>query len=1313
MQRQVSLSLVWIAVLSLLIYSCGGRGRNVSRPAELRDSPASSRTQTGAEGGASLSLGEIEVIPYDGEGRPAPSLRDHLWPRVTTDGTGLTLTIQTSPAYPAGEPLYLEVRFNPGRFAFQGAQLGDLAEREGMISFVKSAGPGRVAIAAAPLRGSTATPATATVTLTFRPGRDALRTTSQALPWSDPLLLPNPSDPTDPQGGVDNGSGTVRLELALPGDNNADGAVSFADVTRLVSVFGLPVDGNQVLAADDFNRDGEVGFADVNLLVSAFGTTVAEVRLYPFIGASFDPGSTAPIATHPLDQVRDTQTPTSPRGYPVLAVPFDPAAQPIYAAFAAAGDIAGTPFVDSTAPRGVFLGVDAPTRLAAPAGDPATDHLPIISSLTHPAPLVLAGEPGEPPLFPREFVVKLAPGTTVEDLNQLLAQFGAHLIVAEPGADYVGLFIPSSTTRQQVAETISSLVSLPAVELALPSLAAEPQRLPPFNQNSPLWDWSLFKGYQGLDNPDNRTQTGNWGLMMIRAPQMWNLDTYTRRLGPAGDPVDVVVSDFGFTSFAEDNSKPPTRWRSTHEDLPTLRFILQNYKADHGTAVASIIGADWANQMGIEGVSPWIDGLIGHQTVTIFAEEGENPFHSFLYELNSFRDYIRIVQDVRVFNLSYAISWERYGIIPVQDDSGYDTNGDGQTESFAQIVDALGDFYQRFLEGLAGQLSDDRFVLVAAAGSDPDGRVRDASPVANLSVRVGGRYFSVEAVDNALSRFTFSPTGGNVSAPGVCVRAAEDNTLFNYDYPNCPVRDGSGTIPQDPLYATVSGTSFSTAYVSGLIASLWKLNPNLTVGQIRTLITSPQYTRTTTGGAAPMVDAFAAAMGIDEVLGSGALEEALLDLDDGTDDGNLRQGNEVSPEGADTISTPDRRRGDGQLDMSDFRALRDAILVSRLENSLFPDFEGILFDGPPDHFKLDLNQDGCSRLGNPTQPDHPLIPSPPNCGSSPPREELFARFDLNGNGRVWDGRSSEKAPFKADPDLDCQANPTNPNCKNDFEVFALSSQSDWSDIDGVNTEEVVPGSVADIPACDPDNGRYPNLDGGWNTTSLRFDRDGDGLPDYINSTDIHLAWAMDTGPTLPEAGIYFTSPPDLALFRKCRQGPWLGVITLPLFPASGAHEPLGDFRIAFLMENPDDSTEEWEVQVDLVAYLGEDFVVRLVSYQSLFEIFSTRLDRGNLMFLFEGGPVLYAKERLYRKDTSNNPYFRQTDPNRGNLDPLLDQKANEILWPRSQIRAWLGDSKVSMVEVIKEIVCVDKVGEQCNLYEGRLWGAVFDTSIWG
>ena len=178
---------------------------------------------------------------------------------------------------------------------------------------------------------------------------------------------------------------------------------------------------------------------------------------------------------------------------------------------------------------------------------------------------------------------------------------------------------------------------------------------------------------------------------------------------------------------------------------------------------------------------------------------------------------------------------------------------------------------------------------------------------------------------------TYSDINGHLSAPGSAILSTGDSAKL----------DG---------YSITYGTSLAAPHVAGLAGYLYTLNPGLadptrTSNPVRDLIVGTAIP--VPGAAAPRIDAYAAA----HEAGGVRTLRMVVDIDDGTPDGNLRMDPESGTPFLDTDADGDGAQGDGQVDMSDFRRWRDAYLFLSSPS-------GLQLDGADDHPKKDLNGSG-------------------------------------------------------------------------------------------------------------------------------------------------------------------------------------------------------------------------------------------------------------------------------------------------------------------------------------------------------------------
>jgi subtilisin family serine protease len=551
-------------------------------------------------------------------------------------------------------------------------------------------------------------------------------------------------------------------------------------------------------------------------------------------------------------------------------------------------------------------------------GQPPADQLPGLP--TSPAvtavplqtamPDLASYQTGHPSLpgLPRSITtirVVVGRSATLANVNAMLATAGARILGGVPGlsgqADALMVLELPTRSHAELDSAVSVISGLPGVVRASPDVMLDGSTAPGTVNSTINWTWEV-------------TPTGdNYGLELMRVPQMWNLNELVRR---SGARIPTGVLDVGFFS---------------HPDLIAVN-LTPGDTDDHGTHVAGTIGATFDNGIGVDGVSPFANLVlaasvtVGNMVTRLAALIDQQP-------------------GIRVINVSLGYNW--YRRTPPIDAA---TDRSAQLIAFVDGADL--NLALAFLEGTGRALP----YVFSASGNDSNKGFGEqpaqyASPFNSAALIHGVRSIVVvEAVDQQMTRRSSSNLGGHLAAPGNAI--------------------GSAIGPNS--YGLLSGTSMAAPHLTGLASYLLSLTPAFP-GPSRSA--NPMYdlmnanARPTFGGSSQMVDAFAAALDLDRVIGGDRVLRGLVDIDDGSVDGNLRMRN-----GAIELSNDldgDLFVGDGSIDMADFRRFRDGLLQTE-------GLATLALDGPPSHLKKDLNGDLV--VGTPAQ------------------ENVYPRADFNGDG---------------------------------------------------------------------------------------------------------------------------------------------------------------------------------------------------------------------------------------------------------------------------------------------------------------------------
>lgn len=793
--------------------------------------------------------------------------------------------------------------------------------------------------------------------------------------------------------------------------------------------------------------------------------------------------------------------------------------------------------------RAVYIGaVSNPEPLLALEGNATSSANDVLPNLGMPSPdpnRIDVSDGGLPVSLP-DILATLADNTTVQQINDLLSAEGLVIAGVLNDMNLLLLCDQSIDSRSALRARINQLKSTGLFSSLAPNIGmdipTDPTPATPTLSSvgspgaQPSWTWDVTPLGQGTG--------GNNAFELSRIPQLWNWLDYGHRQNELFGGHRLTVVEFAFYTG--------------HEDLPEAVQLLSGNdvsirKRRHGTAVTGVVAAERNNDFGVEGVTPLLGSLegIGKNFVTGWSFSLTSSDLELLSELLT-----RPAADrPRVINMSYGFT---YTNAPTAED--------------IEWVDDLGEVMADGLEDLNSEHGGD-YLIFCAAGNSSGVDARYNSPMANIACRTDlsarvPNLMTVESVDSNAVTSAFSNrdivTAGD--EPGHSISAGGE-AVTTFSGPGASVYDAAG-----------NGTSYASPLAAGVASFLWTLEPSLSVENIKFLLSNADTSMDVANGA-NLIDAFASALQIDRLRNGDPLQKALVDVDDGTLDGNLRKDLPVHfSEEPDKIHTYDGRRGDGLVDMRDFRVFRDAWLqVTGQTNHL---------DGSPTHFKRDLNGDG-RVFDQPVSPPHPA-PYYNHVGASAPPlpEEVYSRFDFNGNGLLdAENRSASPptnslAPFKVDPDTPV----TGRSIANGFyrDIDVMLRPEIWD----VNDEHVVLSGAPSYPNFLPDD---------WTTNNMST-----LTVSYLHSFDFHIDMdggnqgardiSYDEYPFQPvkeglEIRSYFSE-------KKGRFSEWEGVATIPF-------NEIGEFPVISVAYRITDGDEFRQYFFHLLPKAGEDISLTL------------------------------------------------------------------------------------------------------------------------
>lgn len=300
-----------------------------------------------------------------------------------------------------------------------------------------------------------------------------------------------------------------------------------------------------------------------------------------------------------------------------------------------------------------------------------------------------------------------------------------------------------------------------------------------------IWHESIFTAYS-FNDPDLFNKTKNYHLKNTKAEEAWEITTGKK-------DIVIAIIDVGFDLNHKELQKNIVKpWNTfNHNDK-----IFAN--SSHGTHVAGIALAENNNNFGLSGIAPNCSFMpIQLYTSPDGNISWTNIADGILYAIKNNAD---------VINLSVGMIWpEQYRLI-------LEKNTQAQKDFMIEKLKEAETFWNEIYE-----MADKKNItIVLAAGNqnlligfDPFTRIHN------------DRAIVVSASDQNNKKASFSNygLGSTISAPGVDIYSSTPNNNFDY----------------------LPGTSMAAPIISGTVALMKSINPNLSNQEIIQILKTTSY----------------------------------------------------------------------------------------------------------------------------------------------------------------------------------------------------------------------------------------------------------------------------------------------------------------------------------------------------------------------------------------------------------------------------------------------------------------------------------------
>jgi subtilisin family serine protease len=437
------------------------------------------------------------------------------------------------------------------------------------------------------------------------------------------------------------------------------------------------------------------------------------------------------------------------------------------------------------------------------------------------------------------YLIQLKPTATEQQISYMMRKYNLNLIPGGlPGLHILRVRGPDVVVGpNQNAFTQKILLDLrrePFVQSAAVDTTLSTRSVPRASNTtinsgdaSYAWSWSTNKIAAPSPSPLSsampaKSLDGNWGLKSIRMPPVWTIVQRYRDANPTLARPKVAVFDTGFSKHEDLTFNSIRNPLDTDQPVAPTTSLSRPCESGHGNHVSGIIGANFGNGLGIDGIVPQakIDAIVVLTPESLI----EDP------TLSNTTAESRIMLFGNVLPVIYSYLYDPSAIVGlrvVNLSLGYNIPFEGDPNSIPGLAENIAN--QAIMFAALARQFEKTVLFVAAAGNDSEGRTTPldakwSSPIVwaatELKMAEGPlkNVIIVEASNRFGERAYFSNLSkrASVSAPGIDIL--------------------STLLPGEISYSVCQGTSQATPHVAGVAAILFELDPTKKPAEIAEII---------------------------------------------------------------------------------------------------------------------------------------------------------------------------------------------------------------------------------------------------------------------------------------------------------------------------------------------------------------------------------------------------------------------------------------------------------------------------------------------